>query len=156
MRSCPACQYENPDDAPFCAQCQASLGASTPSPPGAGVHVGGDAGVVRVHDESHTINNITISIAPQKLADLLRVSGQESGAGDDAERLALSGGALASEIKLDLDEFVVGADELAGWSDERILRNFPTLRPTDLHNAWAYVGAHLEEIEQAIRRNEDA
>jgi len=43
-----------------------------------------------------------------------------------------------------------------GWSDERILRNFPTLRPTDLHNAWAYVGAHLEEIEQAIRRNEDA
>lgn len=113
MRSCPACQYENPDDAPFCAQCQASLSASTPSPPGAGVHVGGDAGVVRVHDESHTINNITISIAPQKLADLLRVSGQESGAGDDAERLALSGGALASEIKLDLNEFVVGADELA-------------------------------------------
>ena len=85
-----------------------------PSPPGggAGVNVGGDAGVVRVHDESRTVNNITISIAPQKLADLIRVSGQETGAAVDAESLALAGGALTAEIKLDLNEFVVGAEEL--------------------------------------------
>ncbi len=113
MRSCPACHYENPEDAVFCAKCQAPLGVSTPSPPGAGVQVGGDAGVVRVHDESRTVNNITISIAPQKLADLLRVSGQESGTGDGAERLALGSGALTAELKLDLNEFVVGAEELA-------------------------------------------
>lgn len=114
MRSCSACQYENPDDALFCAKCQTSLAAPAPSLPGAGagVNVGGDAGVVRVHDESRTVNNITISIAPQKLADLIRVSGQETGAAVDAESLALGGGALAAEIKLDLNEFVVGAEEM--------------------------------------------
>ena len=74
MRSCSACQYENPDDALFCAKCQTPLTAPAPSPPGAGVNVGGDAGVVRVHDESRTVNNITISIAPQKLACLLYTS----------------------------------------------------------------------------------
>ena len=88
MRSCPACQYENPDDALFCAKCQTPLTppatASASAPTGAGVNVGGDAGVVRVHDESRTVNNITISIAPQKLADLIRVSGQETGAAVDA------------------------------------------------------------------------
>lgn len=51
--------------------------------------MGGDAGAVRVHDESQTVNNITISIAPQKLADLMRVSGQEAGAADETERLVL-------------------------------------------------------------------
>ena len=43
-----------------------------------------------------------------------------------------------------------------GWSEERILSNFPTLRPADLRNAWAYVAAHPGEIEQAIRENEEA
>lgn len=111
MRSCSACQYENPDDALFCAKCQTALNASPPAPPGGGIHVGGDAGVVRVYDESQTVNNITINIAPQKLADLIRVSGQEAGAADETERLALSGGALAAETRLVLGEFEVGADE---------------------------------------------
>ncbi|MBK9094017.1 MAG: zinc ribbon domain-containing protein [Anaerolineae bacterium] len=119
MRSCSACQYENPDDALFCAKCQTALNASPPAPSGGGVHVGGDAGVVRVHDESQTVNNITISIAPQKLADLMRVSGQEAGAADETERLALSGGALAAETRLALSEFEVGADE-----QEMVLRVF--------------------------------
>ncbi|MGB2773838.1 MAG: hypothetical protein WBF31_16080, partial [Anaerolineae bacterium] len=119
MRSCSACQYENPDDALFCAKCQTALNASPSAPSGGGVHVGGDAGVVRVHDESQTVNNITISIAPQKLADLMRVSGQEAGAADETERLALSGGALAAETRLALSEFEVGADE-----QEMVLRVF--------------------------------
>ena len=43
-----------------------------------------------------------------------------------------------------------------GWTEARILENFPTLRAADLVNAWTYVGAHREEIEQAIRENEEA
>lgn len=42
-----------------------------------------------------------------------------------------------------------------GWSEARILQNYPTLRAADLVNAWAYADAHREEIEQAIRENED-
>ena len=41
-----------------------------------------------------------------------------------------------------------------GWSEARILENYPTLRVADLVNAWAYADAHQEEIEQAIRTNE--
>lgn len=41
-----------------------------------------------------------------------------------------------------------------GWSEARLLDNYPTLRAADLVHAWAYVDAHRDEIEQAIRDNE--
>ena len=43
-----------------------------------------------------------------------------------------------------------------GWSEARILANFPTLRAADLVNAWAYAAANEAEIEEAIRENEGA
>jgi uncharacterized protein (DUF433 family) len=43
-----------------------------------------------------------------------------------------------------------------GWSEARILENYPTLRAADLVNAWAYADAHPDEIEQAIRENTEA
>lgn len=43
-----------------------------------------------------------------------------------------------------------------GWNEAQLLDNYPTLRAADLVNAWAYVDAHLEEIDQAIRENEAA
>jgi uncharacterized protein (DUF433 family) len=43
-----------------------------------------------------------------------------------------------------------------GWSEARILENYPTLRAVDLVNAWAYAEAHQDEIEQAIQENEAA
>ena len=43
-----------------------------------------------------------------------------------------------------------------GWSEARILENYPALRASDLVNTWLYADAHKEEIEQAIRENEEA
>lgn len=43
-----------------------------------------------------------------------------------------------------------------GLTDAQLLENFPTLRATDLVNAWTYVAAHQAEIAQAIRENEEA
>ena len=43
-----------------------------------------------------------------------------------------------------------------GWSEARILENYPTLRAVDLVNAWAYAEAHKSDIEQAIQDNEAA
>jgi uncharacterized protein (DUF433 family) len=43
-----------------------------------------------------------------------------------------------------------------GWSEARILENFPTLSAADLVNAWAYRDSHREEIEQAIREQDEA
>ena len=43
-----------------------------------------------------------------------------------------------------------------GASEAEILRSYPTLRAEDLANAWAYVRAHRDEIDQQIRENEAA
>ncbi len=42
------------------------------------------------------------------------------------------------------------------WSEAEILENFPSLRAADLVNAWAYADAHQDEINLAIRSNEEA
>ena len=43
-----------------------------------------------------------------------------------------------------------------GWSEARILENFPTLFAADLANAWMYAAAHEVEIDRAIQDNEAA
>jgi uncharacterized protein (DUF433 family) len=43
-----------------------------------------------------------------------------------------------------------------GWSDARILDAYPQLKPEDLTAAWAYAGQHRDEIEAAIRENQEA
>ena len=43
-----------------------------------------------------------------------------------------------------------------GASDADLLWAYPALRAADLANAWAYVRAHRDEIEQQIRANEAA
>ena len=41
-----------------------------------------------------------------------------------------------------------------GMSDERLLESYPTITAQDLHNAFAYARAHMDEIQEAIRDNE--
>jgi uncharacterized protein (DUF433 family) len=43
-----------------------------------------------------------------------------------------------------------------GSSEAQILQMYPTLRAEDLVHAWAYVRSRREEIDQAIRDNEEA
>ncbi len=42
-----------------------------------------------------------------------------------------------------------------GSSDAEILQFYPYLNSADLVNVWTYADAHLEEIEEAIRKNEE-
>ena len=39
--------------------------------------------------------------------------------------------------------------------DAKILSTYPSLTPADLEAAWDYVAANRDEIEQAIRENEE-
>lgn len=43
-----------------------------------------------------------------------------------------------------------------GWSDAQILNAYPQLKPGDVAAAWAYVEQHPDEIEEAIRENQEA
>jgi uncharacterized protein (DUF433 family) len=42
-----------------------------------------------------------------------------------------------------------------GKNDADLLRNYPFLSPADLEAAWAYAAANREEIDRAIRENEE-
>lgn len=42
-----------------------------------------------------------------------------------------------------------------GISDEQLLLDFPTLTQRDLNAAWDYYATHHEEIEEAIRQNNE-
>ncbi len=42
-----------------------------------------------------------------------------------------------------------------GAADAEILQAYPSLRPSDLRAAFVYADAHRDEIEAAIRRNEE-
>ncbi len=46
-------------------------------------------------------------------------------------------------------------DRQLGATDEAILHSYPTLTPADLEAAFAYAASHPEEIETAIRENEE-
>ena len=41
-----------------------------------------------------------------------------------------------------------------GYSDERLLYEYPTLRASDLQNVWVYFEAHTMEITSQIQENE--
>ena len=43
-----------------------------------------------------------------------------------------------------------------GWSEAKILENYPTLRASDLVHTWAYADAHHDDIDRAIQENEEA
>ncbi len=43
-----------------------------------------------------------------------------------------------------------------GTSEADLLRCYPNLRAEDLATAWAYVRAHPDEIQQQIRKHEEA
>jgi uncharacterized protein (DUF433 family) len=42
-----------------------------------------------------------------------------------------------------------------GISEAQLLKDYPTLSATDLNNAWVYATVHPEEIDLAIRENEE-
>ncbi len=65
-------------------------------------------------------------------------------------------GGLPCIVRTRIPVWVLVQARLLGTSDAELLRCYPTLRAEDLANAWAYYGAHREEIRQHIAANEEA
>ena len=65
-------------------------------------------------------------------------------------------GGVACIVRTGISVWVLENYRRLGWTEARILANYPTLRAADLVHAWAYVDAHRDEIEEAIRQNEAA
>lgn len=65
-------------------------------------------------------------------------------------------GGAARLIRTRIPVWIVERMRQLGLSEADILRSYPTLRAADLAQAWSYAAEHADEIEQAIRENEEA
>lgn len=65
-------------------------------------------------------------------------------------------GGVACIVRTRIPVWVLENYRRLGWTEARILANYPTLRAADLVHAWAYVDAHRQEVDDAIRENEAA
>jgi uncharacterized protein (DUF433 family) len=65
-------------------------------------------------------------------------------------------GGEACIVRTRIPVWVLEGYRRLGWSEARLLENYPTLRAADLVNAWAYADAHPEEMERAIHLNAEA
>jgi uncharacterized protein (DUF433 family) len=65
-------------------------------------------------------------------------------------------GAAACIIRTRIPAWVLEQSRRLGVSEADLLRSYPTLRAEDLANAWAYVRRHREDIDRAIRENQEA
>jgi len=59
-------------------------------------------------------------------------------------------------VRTRIPVWVLAQAKQLGMSESEILRSYPSLRAEDLVNAWAYIRAHRNEIQQQIRDNEEA
>ncbi len=68
---------------------------------------------------------------------------------------AVAGGAPCI-VRTRIPVWVLESYRRQGWTEARILANYPTLRAADIVQAWAYVASHMEAISAAIEENEAA
>jgi uncharacterized protein (DUF433 family) len=59
-------------------------------------------------------------------------------------------------IRTRIPVWVLEQAKRLGVSEADLLRSYPTLRAEDLANAWAYVRAHRDEMDEQISENEAA
>lgn len=59
-------------------------------------------------------------------------------------------------VRTRIPVWVLEQSRRLGASEADLLRSYPTLRAQDLANAWAFVRAHPQEIEEQIAENEAA
>jgi uncharacterized protein (DUF433 family) len=65
-------------------------------------------------------------------------------------------GGEACIVRTRIPVWVLEQARRLGRSEAQLLLAYPTLRAEDLANAWAYVRAHVDEMERAIRADEAA
>ena len=65
-------------------------------------------------------------------------------------------GGAACVVRTRIAVWILEGYRRLGWTEAKILANYPTLRAADLVHAWAYVDVHRQEIDEAIRQNEAA
>lgn len=93
---------------------------------------------------------------PEKAAVVQRL-GQEIGdAWPGIEKSPDVVGGAACVVRTRVAVYLLENYRRLGWTEAKLLANYPTLRAADIVHAWAYVDSHRQEIDDAIARNEAA
>ena len=104
-----------------------------------------------------TVRELITELSPgeqaQALQWLVRFMGQ---AFPGIEHTAGVSGGEACLLRTRIPVWVLVQARRLGSSESEILGAYPSLRATDLRNAWAYYDAHKAEIDRQITENEAA
>ena len=97
------------------------------------------------------------ALSKAEKAEVVERLAQEIGdAWPGIDRTSGVAGGAPCMVRTRIPVWVLENQRRLGLSEANILANYPTLRAADLAHAWAYVAAHRQEIEEAIRENEAA
>lgn len=103
------------------------------------------------------VERLIASLTPGEKAQLLQWIGRDIGGsfpGIDTDP-GVCGGAPCI-VRTRIPVWLLEKARRLGSTEADLLRAYPSLRAEDLANAWAFVRAHREEIENQIRENEAA
>lgn len=106
-----------------------------------------------VHDLEQQLAELS---RPEKAHLLQRLAVDLGGAWPGIERNAGVVGGDACVVRTRIPVWTLENYRRLGWSEGRILENFPALHAANLVNAWAYAASHRDEINRAIQENEEA
>jgi uncharacterized protein (DUF433 family) len=98
-----------------------------------------------------------LALAPDEKVQAIQLLAQSLGRNwQGIEKTPRVCGGEARIAKTRIPVWVLVEARRIGYSDVDLLTSYPTIKATDLANAWNYASAHPDEIELAIERNEAA
>jgi uncharacterized protein (DUF433 family) len=101
--------------------------------------------------------DVVSKLSPAEKAQLLETVVRDlSGAAPGIESNPGVCGGEPCIVRTRIPVWVLEQARRLGVSEADLLRSYPTLRASDLVNAWSYVSNHRDEIEAQIRANEEA
>src|SRR5438034_7482233 len=107
----------------------------------------------RLHDIERAVASLTRGEKARLLQSLARDIG---GSFPGIESRPDVCGGEACIVRTRIPVWVLEQARRLGTSEAELLRSYPTLRASDLANAWAYAQANGDEIDRQIRENEAA
>lgn len=97
-----------------------------------------------------------LSLSPEEKAKAIQILAHSLNVWHGIEKTPGVMGGDACIVRTRIPIWLLVSYRRLGTSDAELLDNYPTLSATDLANAWAYAEANADEIETAIREQQEA
>jgi len=114
-------------------------------------------GIIKIMTKLEEAEKLVAGMSAAEKAQLLQgVALQLAGLSPGIESLPGVCGGEPCIVRTRVPVWVLEQARRLGTTEAEILRSYPTLRASDLVNAWNYVARYRAEIDRQIRDNEEA